>query len=115
MSRLGDFGKSSFGIFIISILPFLALFWFYGNESQNFLDSRYAFTGSIIAFVFTYLIYKGEFNGRGIRDMVATWIGIFTVVMVSTLYQQELITRNVFGSYLLFYVFVIFIDWKRIP
>jgi hypothetical protein len=114
MSRVGSFIKSSFGIFLISIIPFLALFWFYRDLSQDFLDSRYSFIGSLVAFGLTYLIYKMEFSSRRIRDMVATWIAFFTLVMVSTLYYNQDISRNLFGSYLLYYLLVIFIDWKRI-
>ena len=104
--------RSTFGIFLLAVIPLILLFHFFNDAAQGFLDSRSAFFGSILAFALTYLIYRGE--NRKIQDMIATWIAIFLLFMTAILYSLGEIDRNVYGSYFLFYFFLIFWDWKRI-
>ena len=112
MSPIGNFTKSTFGIFLLAIIPLIILFQLFNDAAQGFLDSRSSFFGSILAFALTYLIYRGE--NRKIQDMIATWIAIFMLFMAAVLYSLGESNRNVYGSYFLFYFFLIFWDWNRI-
>ncbi len=114
MSPINRFIKSSFGIFLLALLPFLGMLYFHEDTTQKFLDSRFFGVAIFIAFVMTYVLYRTETHIRQFRDMVATWISIVTLFMTIFLYNQSLIDRNLFGSLLLWYIFIIFWDWKRI-
>jgi hypothetical protein len=114
MTPISSFIKSSFGIFLLALLPFLWMLYFYDEVTQNFLDSRFFGVGIFLAFVLTYALYRSEVCVRKFRDMLATWIGILVLFMAIFLYRGSFIDRNLFGSLLLWYVFIIFWDWRRI-
>ena len=114
MNPITNFIKPSFGIFLLALLPALFMLYFYEDVTQSFLDTRFFGVGVFVAFVLSYAIYRTETDTRKFRDMVATWIGILMLFMAVFLYREQLISRDLFGCLFLWYVFVIFLDWRRI-
>ena len=114
LEAFSRFTKSTFGIFILSLFPAVLFLYFYESEAQDFLDNRYFGVGVFVAFILTYLIYHGEAEFRKTQDMAATWIAILMLFSMLILYKQGIIDRNLFGTYFLWYLLIIFWDWKRI-
>jgi len=107
-----SFVSSSFGVFVIAILPILLLFYYYNDASQRFLDSRAFGITVFISFLLTWFLHRNE-QRNPLLDSVGTWLAFFGLGASITLYTNGEVGRDIVGAFVMFYLFIIFWDWRR--